>query len=203
MNLLEKIHERYVFTSRVANLAHEISSILPVNSRVLDVGCGSGLITAKIAAQRPDLYFEGIDVLVREKIHMPVKEFDGKAIPFPDNSFNIIMFVDVLHHVDKPIALLEEARRVASNAIVIKDHNLNGFMAYPTLKIMDWLGNARYGVALPYNYLSRKEWVSIFETLELLPTYYNGKMKLYPPLLNLIFGRSLHFSTYLKVPDSP
>ena len=33
-----------------------------------------------------------------------------------------------------------------------------GFLAGPTLRFMDWIGNARHGVALPYNYWSAQEW---------------------------------------------
>ena len=48
--------------------------------------------------------------------------------------------------------LLRETVRVARQVIVIKDHLLKGAFAYSTLRLMDWVGNARHDVALPYNY---------------------------------------------------
>jgi len=63
----------------------------------------------------------GIDVLVRDHAHGPVVKFDGTSIPFPDRSFDTLVFVDVLHHTNDPVLLLREAARVARNTIVIKD----------------------------------------------------------------------------------
>ena len=63
----------------------------------------------------------GIDVLLRDHTHIPVVEFDGTTIPFPDRSFDTLVFVDVLHHTNDPVLLLREAARVARNTIVIKD----------------------------------------------------------------------------------
>ena len=66
--------------------------------------------------QRPDLEITGVDVLVRPKNHIPVQLFDGRQLPFPDQSFDAVMFVDVLHHTDDPSVLLREAKRVARKA---------------------------------------------------------------------------------------
>ena len=44
-------------------------------------------------------------------------------------------------------------------SILIKDHLADGVLARPTLRLMDWVGNARHGVRLPYNYLTRAEWL--------------------------------------------
>ena len=63
----------------------------------------------------------GIDVLVRDHAHIPVVKFDVTSIPFPDRSFDTLVFVDVLHHTNDPVLLLREAARVARNTIVIKD----------------------------------------------------------------------------------
>ena len=124
---------------------------------MLDVGCGDGLLAFLILEKRPDLDLRGIDVLVREQTHIPVDRFDGLAIPHADASFDVVMFVDVLHHTEDPMALLGEAVRVARKTIVVKDHTLNGFLAGPTLHFLDRVGNARHDVALPYNLLAPKE----------------------------------------------
>jgi ubiquinone/menaquinone biosynthesis C-methylase UbiE len=63
----------------------------------------------------------GIDVLVRDHAHIPVVKFDDTSIPFPDRSFDTLVFVDVLHQTNDPVLLLREAARVARNTIVIKD----------------------------------------------------------------------------------
>jgi ubiquinone/menaquinone biosynthesis C-methylase UbiE len=137
MSLLGRMHGQYVHSPRVRILRDCLSALIPKDVSVLDVGCGDGLLARLIMDQRSDVEICGIDVLVREQTQIPVTEFDGLRIPFPDNSFDAVMFVDVLHHTDDPIALLFEAQRVAAKAIVIKDHRLNGLLARPTLRFMD------------------------------------------------------------------
>ena len=150
MNLLGNIHEHYVFHRRIRVLAQYIAELIPQNARLLDVGCGDGQIDLLLSRLRPDLGIEGIDVLVRPVTHIPVTAFDGQSIPFADRSFDVVMFIDVLHHTDNPSTLLAEARRVARQVVILKDHCRDGFLAGPTLRFMDWVGNARHGVVLPY-----------------------------------------------------
>ena len=152
MSLLDTIHGGYVFKRRVRVLSRHLSELLPHNASVLDVGCGDGLIAQQIMEKRGDLTVKGIDVMVRPQTHIPVEKFDGRKIPHADASFDAVMFVDVLHHTDDPFVLLQEARRVSRQAVVIKDHIRQGFLAGQTLRFMDWVGNARHGVVLPYNY---------------------------------------------------
>src|SRR5205085_9858791 len=126
--------------------------LIPQSASTLDVGCGDGQLASEIIRSRPDLSFKGIDVLVRPESAIPVSAFDGAHIPFPDCSFDVVMFSDVLHHTDDPLVLLREAARVARRSIVIKDHLIKGLLARPTLAFMDRVGNRRHGVPLPYNY---------------------------------------------------
>jgi SAM-dependent methyltransferase len=131
--------------------------------------------------------------LVRPQTHISVREFDGRTIPHPHGSFDAVLFVDVLHHTEDPMVLLREAVRVTREAIVIKDHTLNGWLASPTLRFMDWVGNKRHGVSLPYNYWPREKWERAFGELGLRVRDWNSKVRLYPFPAGLVFGRSLHF----------
>jgi hypothetical protein len=53
--------------------------------------------------------------------------------------------------------LLREAVRVARRMILIKDHIVDAVLAGPTLRLMDRIGNARYGVSFPHNYWPRAD----------------------------------------------
>jgi hypothetical protein len=103
------------------------------------------------------------------------------------------MFVDVLHHTEDPNHLLREAVRVARQGLLIKDHTLTGFLASPTLRLMDRVGNQRHGVALPYNYWTQQQWLQSIESLSLKIGAWKSKLGLYAPPANWLFDRSLHF----------
>jgi len=64
---------------------------------------------------------------------------------------------------------------------------------------MDWVGNARHSVRLPYNYWTREQWSRAFAALNVDVRVMNDRLALYPPLLNQLFGRSLHFVAQLGV----
>ena len=130
--------------------------------------------------------------MVRDHTAIPVVAFDGTTIPYPDNSQDVVLFVDVLHHTRDPQVLLNEAARVAKRRVIIKDHNRNGFLARITLRFMDWVGNARFGVALPYNYWSREEWMMGYKRAGLEVVTNHTKIGLYPFWADWIFGRELH-----------
>jgi SAM-dependent methyltransferase len=136
---------------------------------------------------------EGIDVLVRPDTHVPVTRFDGRTIPFSDESFDAVMLVDVLHHADDPFGLLSEAARVGRKCVLIKDHLLTGFLAHKTLEFMDSMGNARFNVALPFNYWTRYQWNDAFSRLGLHISAWEGNVGLYHWPLSIAFGRALHF----------
>jgi SAM-dependent methyltransferase len=197
MSLVDSLH-RPVFARRVLVLAQHLADIAPRGARLLDVGCGDGSIDSLMMERRPDLSIEGIDVLVRPQTRIPVRAFDGKHLPYPDGSFDAVSFVDVLHHADDARALLREAARVSRGCVLIKDHLLEGLLAAPTLRLMDWVGNARHGVVLPYHYWSREQWDACFSGLSLAVGEWRSTLGLYPPPLNWVFERSLHFIARLE-----
>jgi SAM-dependent methyltransferase len=201
MGLIEAVHGRYVHKRRTLVLSDWCSRLIPLNSKVLDVGCGDGRLARLIAEKRPDISIRGIDVLQRNDAVIPIDTFDGKSIPYGEGSFDVVMFVDVLHHASQPMTLLREAVRVARHAIVIKDHLAEGRLAHLTLRVMDWVGNARHGVALPYDYWSLAKWHRVFDKLGLRINSWESNLKLYPLPADLILGRSLHFIALLGMPS--
>ncbi len=201
MSLLDAVHEHFVRERRVRLLADRCAEQIPQGARVLDVGCGDGQISRRIGERRPDIELRGIDVLVREDTSIPVQAFDGQTIPSDNESFDVILFVDMLHHTDDPMILLREAARVARHAIVIKDHTVQGILAEPTLRFMDRAGNARHGVVLPYNYWTEKRWRSAFQSMGFAVASWNGRLGLFPWPASWLFERSLHFLARL-VPDA-
>jgi len=199
MKLLGRVHGNLVHSRRVDRLCRHLESLIPEGSKVLDVGCGDGMLAGLIKELRPDIEIQGIDIMVREKTQIPVKKFDGSVIPFENQSFDVVMFVDVLHHTENPMVLLKEAVRVTRNFVVIKDHTDEGFLSNATLRFMDWVGNKPHGVVLPYNYWREIQWKQAFQNLQMEILDWRNNLGLYPYFADLFFGRNLHLVTKLKV----
>ena len=199
MSLIGLLHESKIHGRRIGSLRRHLVSLIPEHGIVLDVGCGDGQLAGLLDEALPHAFFRGMDVLVRPQTAIPVERFDGVTIPMPDNSVDTVMMVDVLHHTEDPQILMREAKRVASKWIVLKDHTRDGLFANTTLRFMDWIGNARHGVALPYNYLSGSEWDKLFEQIDVKVDQWIANPRLYGRPGDWVFGRSLHFLARLAV----
>jgi SAM-dependent methyltransferase len=201
LDVIRVVHNKLVFQRRKMALVKSLSDILPARPEVLDVGSGDGSIGRLISEQVDGARVQGVDIFVRPNVEIAVTEFDGKRLPFPDDSFDVVSFVDVLHHTDNPFELLAEAKRVARHHIIIKDHHAENSFDRLTLSFMDWIGNAPQGVVLPYNYDNRQTWEDRWARLDLLPEIITKDIPLYPWPFSLVFGRSLHFIVRLRSND--
>jgi len=201
MKLLEGLHQDRVRPQRAQRLAQILSEFIPLGSTVLDVGSGDGLIASLLLRQRPELTVQGVDVLVRPGARIRVTQFDGNTLPYEQGAFDVVLFVDVLHHTRDPLVLLKEAIRVAKKFVVLKDHVLQGLWASARLRFMDRVGNARYGVALPFNYWSAGQWHDAEQVLGLTKVMERRELKLYDWPLDVVFGSGLHFMARYDVPS--
>lgn len=88
---------------------------------VLDVGCGIGTDTARFARAGADVY--GVDMttagvqLTRERLESEglagtVIRGDAEALPFADDSFDLVYSWGVIHHTPRPDAAAAEVLRV-------------------------------------------------------------------------------------------
>jgi ubiquinone/menaquinone biosynthesis C-methylase UbiE len=91
----------------------------------LDLGTGPGYVTLEIAARRPELQMVGLDLAahmvsrarrqggrtgLNGRIAWP--QGDGHALPFADDSFDLVVSSLALHHWDDPLRVLDEIARV-------------------------------------------------------------------------------------------
>jgi SAM-dependent methyltransferase len=191
-------HHAFVFQRRTRVLAEMLAGQIPQGASVLDIGCGDGTIASLIAQIRPDVSIQGVEFLVRPGCKIECHAFDGSRLPFPDASFDVCLFVDVLHHTLDPVILLREAARVSRSFVLLKDHLDENVFDDATLRFMDWVGNRPYGVVLTYNYQSRKQWAEHFSRCGLAEASWSMQVPLYPAPFSLLVGRGLHFVSLLK-----
>lgn len=103
--------------------------------RVLDLGCGDGMNAVHFQQLFEQVEYWGIDIshasimqakkLENSNVHFAL--YDGKKIPYQEESFDIILIACVLHHVphEEHEKLLADCRRVLkeNGCIYIFEHN--------------------------------------------------------------------------------
>jgi SAM-dependent methyltransferase len=105
----------------------------PEYSRVLDVGCGTGVLAGRLAGRGYEVTgldpSEGmLEVLRSEHSDVTAIRGSGDELPFEDASFDVVVTVAALHHIadaDAVRATLAEMARVTrpGGRIVVWDHN--------------------------------------------------------------------------------
>jgi SAM-dependent methyltransferase len=198
LNAVKHGHQTFVHQRRVRVLAEALAAQIPPSSSVLDIGCGDGTIASLIAQQRPDLTIQGVEILPRPGCKIACRPFDGATLPFADNSVDLCLLIDVLHHTSDVRILLREAARVARSYILLKDHLSENALDHATLRFMDWVGNRPHGVTLTYSYQSRARWNAHFAACNLAPAAFSTDLPLYPAPFSALVGRNLHFIALLQ-----
>ena len=99
-------------------------SKVKAGDRVLDIGCGTGLLSLKFL-KKADCIVRGIDsspkmlAICRKKIKqlglnkkMTCQLVDAEQMDFPDNTFNIIASTVALHHVQNKTPVFKKIHRI-------------------------------------------------------------------------------------------
>ena len=132
-----------------------------LNGRVLDLGAGRCYIAREIET-RLALPVTCVDVKSLGQTELPVMLYDGIDLPFAENAFDCALLIYVLHHCNRPIRVLKEAIRVCQGNIVIFEDD-ESFLRKP----QDFFYNSLHGVDTPFNFKAEKDWLDIFEALDL------------------------------------
>ena len=179
------------FNRRVFMLSRHLAAAIPGRGTVLMVGAGDGRIARALMRLRPDLHVEGADIDPPPHTLVPVARDEGTALPWTDKNFDYAVLVDALSGFADPSAMLAEAGRVAREGVVVKDHQREGWLAGPTLRLIARSGDGGGG------FLSRREWEGAFfkARLELLSSV--DRLDLHLPPGRWLFDRRLHFVAYL------
>ncbi len=91
--------------------------------RVLEVGCGEGLLADHLIRQARPERFDACDVALRPAADLDpqlnLREASIYALPYPDASFDLVLCCEVLEHLADPAAGLAELARVSARHVLL------------------------------------------------------------------------------------
>lgn len=189
---MQALHQTYAYQPRLQTLVRLLSPLLETDDHILDVGCGGGGLGAALQQANPTWRIEGAEVKPRGGEPIPVHRMQEETLPFADDSYDVVMLADVLHHTHAPVALLQECARVARRKVVVKDHLRHGWFSYLRICLLDWLANKPYGIHCPFTYWNQQEWQQMCREAGVTMTIKTNSINLYRGWVNVFFGGTLH-----------
>jgi SAM-dependent methyltransferase len=115
------LHHRAIERPRDLRVIEGLARQVGRARSLLDVGVSHGRIAREVGARVGASRVEGVDVKLGEACAVPARLYDGERLPFEADEFEAAILSDMLHHAERPAALLREALRVA-RVLAIKDH---------------------------------------------------------------------------------
>ena len=99
-------------------------------NKILDIGCATGEYCQEL--NKLGFRCVGIDInpeYISKAIENGVEAqvMDAKCLKFPDKSFDTILLFEVLEHINNPIEVLDEAKRVSTKYVLITVPNCTEF----------------------------------------------------------------------------
>ncbi|MEO0514849.1 MAG: class I SAM-dependent methyltransferase [Planctomycetota bacterium] len=204
-NLMKSLHAP-VYRSRLAGLTRVTTPQLRATDRVLDVGCGNGQLGRALMDALPGLEVAGLERAVRDGAAIEVTAYDGTSFPFADNTFDVVIVADVVHHDPEPLGVLRECRRVAKRLVILKDHKVDGpaiTLPYRRICLMDWAANVQYGIPCLYDYPTRDGWHQRFAELGAKVVDEHEELQLYPRPYRWFFTPRLQYFAVLDAASAP
>jgi 2-polyprenyl-6-hydroxyphenyl methylase/3-demethylubiquinone-9 3-methyltransferase len=131
----------------LAKIQSELKTETGSQPRLLDVGCGAGFLTNRLAKENfevhgVDLSADSLRVARAYDSTKSVKYItaDAYKLPYPDNTFDVVTSMDFLEHVENPEAVIKEISRVLKPRALFFFHTFNrNWLAYVIIiKLVEW-----------------------------------------------------------------
>jgi ubiquinone/menaquinone biosynthesis C-methylase UbiE len=145
--MLDRVSGHYALSSGV--IARSLR--LKAADVVLDVGGGTGGVSARLRGQVRSVLIvepsEGLARRGRRRHGLGFAVGDGRTLPVRDASADHVLLIEVLHHVDDALAVLEEAKRVLrpGGSMLIEESEFGG--AFGAIRL--WFERTFTGGAWP------------------------------------------------------
>ena len=120
---------------------------LSPNRKVIDIGCGAGMLSNVLAkaghhVTGVDLSANSLNIAKERDATHTVRYLNANAysLPFQDGEFDAVCIMDVLEHVEEPGLLIGEASRVLKSKGSLFFHTFNRTILsyFLIIKAIDW-----------------------------------------------------------------
>ena len=157
-----------------------IAELVPIGSRVLDLGCGNGELLAHLKAQRRctgygiELADDNVLACARRGVNVIQLDLEEGLAIFEDQSFDVVLQLDTLQHLRNTEKMLRETARVGRIGIVSfpnfahwrnRLHVLGGRMPVTKALPFQWYDppNIRVATFADFEVLARKDGLRILD----------------------------------------
>jgi len=127
-----------VMERRARQLVEQVSAWLPSKGPVLDLGSGTGHLSARLERER------GLEVVTADvsDLHVvgrpPVLIADG-VLPFEEGRFSAALLFFMLAYPSDPAGVLSEAARVTRGPIIVVQSLHSGRVGYAWLRVREFI----------------------------------------------------------------
>lgn len=156
---------------REAPIVAQLQPHLSGASSVLDLGAGSCKV-AKVMTVKHRLLVVPVDIVNHNVTDLHLTLYDGRTLPFDDNTFDVTVLVFVLHHATNPVSLLREAIRVSRSKVIILEDAPKNALERLAWRTWDYALNHGVHKDIDVAHSSRTvdQWVDLLATLDVRPT---------------------------------
>lgn len=176
-----------VIKNMVAGTVDFLEGFVQEGEKIIDIGGGGGWISQELQKRKKTKNLI-LDVINLNQTGLPLVIYDGKNMPFADNTFDTVLLICVLHHCQDPFRVLQEAKRIVKKRIIVIENISTSRLGGIALRFKDAIANIVFCLLanslreitnLPFDFKTVPEWEKIFKSLDLKVVF---KKEFRPPM---------------------
>jgi ubiquinone/menaquinone biosynthesis C-methylase UbiE len=152
-----KSADQWVHDHRAEWSFKKTSQWIRPGERVLNLGAGDCRLDL-LLKNRAGCDMVPVDVESHNETTLALTLYDGKSLPFSDQSVDVVLLLWVLHHAEDPRAVLSEAHRVARRAVIVFEDRNDSVMDRMIFRAFHRFLRWSQGFSLPHHEWTHDQW---------------------------------------------